>query len=160
MVMGDALAVALMHIRGFNSDDFAKFHPGGSLGKKLYLRVQDLYIHNEKPAVGPGASLKEVIMEMTSRRLGATAVTDDKNRLLGIITDGDLRRMLEKSTTTANIQAKDIMTGNPKSIEADALAVEALDLLRKNDITQLVVVSENEYAGFIHLHDLIREGII
>jgi arabinose-5-phosphate isomerase len=160
MVMGDALAVALMHIRGFNSDDFAKFHPGGSLGKKLYLRVQDLYIHNEKPAVRPGASLKEVIMEMTSRRLGATAVTDEKNRLLGIITDGDLRRMLERSTATANIQAKDIMTGNPKSIEADSLAVEALDLLRKNDITQLVVVSENEYAGFIHLHDLIREGII
>jgi arabinose-5-phosphate isomerase len=160
MVMGDALAVALMHIRGFNSDDFAKFHPGGSLGKKLYLRVQDLYIHNEKPAVRPGASLKEVIMEMTSRRLGATAVTDDGNRLLGIITDGDLRRMLEKSVSTGTIMARDIMTNRPRTIEADALAVEALDVLRRNDITQLVVTNGNEYAGFIHLHDLIREGII
>jgi len=159
-VMADALAVALMDIRGFNSDDFAKFHPGGSLGKKLYLRVQDLYIHNEKPAVRPGASLKEVIIEMTSRRLGATAVTDDGNRLLGIITDGDLRRMLEKSVSLGTIMARDIMTNRPRTIEADALAVEALDVLRKNDITQLLVTNGNEYAGFIHLHDLIREGII
>ena len=160
MVMGDALAVSLMHIHGFNSDDFAKYHPGGSLGKKLYLRVQDLYLHNEKPRVKPDASLKEVIMEMTSKRLGATAVTDEQNGLLGIITDGDLRRMLEKNVIPVTIQAKDIMTNSPRTIEAEALAVEALDLLRKHDITQLVVVNGNQYAGFIHLHDLVREGII
>ena len=160
MVMGDALAVSLMHIHGFNSDDFAKYHPGGSLGKKLYLRVQDLYLHNEKPRVKPDASLKEVIMEMTSKRLGATAVTDEQNGLLGIITDGDLRRMLEKNVIPGTIQAKDIMTNSPRTIEAEALAVEALDLLRKHDITQLVVVNGNQYAGFIHLHDLVREGII
>ena len=160
MVMGDALAVSLMHIHGFNSDDFAKYHPGGSLGKKLYLRVQDLYLHNEKPRVKPDASLKEVIMEMTSKRLGATAVTDEQNGLLGIITDGDLRRMLEKNVIPGTIQAKDIMTNSPRTIDAEALAVEALDLLRKHDITQLVVVNGNQYAGFIHLHDLVREGII
>jgi len=160
MAMGDALAVALMEIRGFNSDDFAKLHPGGSLGKKLYLRVQDLYIHNEQPKVQITTALKEVIMEMTSKRLGATAVVDEKNILLGIITDGDLRRMLEKSTATANTIAKDIMSTSPKTIDADALAVEALDVLRTNDISQLVVVSGKEYKGFIHLNDLIREGIL
>jgi arabinose-5-phosphate isomerase len=160
MVMGDALAVSLMHVRGFKSEDFAKFHPGGSLGKKLYLRVQDLYVHNEKPSVKPGASLKEVIMEMTSKRLGATAVTDNQNILIGIITDGDLRRMLEKSVSTDSVLAKDIMTTKPRTIDVDSLAVEALDVLRKNDITQLVVINGNQYAGFIHLHDLIREGII
>ncbi|MBS1597076.1 MAG: KpsF/GutQ family sugar-phosphate isomerase [Bacteroidetes bacterium] len=160
MAMGDALAVALMEIRGFNSDDFAKLHPGGSLGKRLYLRVQDLYLHNEKPKVKADTALKEVIMEMTSKRLGATAVIDEKNILLGIITDGDLRRMLEKNVVTANVIAKDIMSLHPKTIDADALAVEALDVLRTNDISQLVVISGGEYKGFLHLHDLIREGII
>jgi arabinose-5-phosphate isomerase len=161
MVMGDALAVALMKVHGFNSDDFARFHPGGALGKRLYLRVQDLYIHNQQPRVKPDNSLKEVIMEMTSKRLGATAVTDENNRLLGIITDGDLRRMLEKNVIPgAGIVARDIMTINPKTIDAEALAVEALDLLREYDISQLVVTNGNQYAGFIHLHDLIREGII
>ena len=160
MVMGDALAVTLMEMRGFDSDDFARYHPGGTLGKKLYLRVQDLYIHNEKPRVDINTSLRGVIMEITSKRLGATAVTDDNGDLLGIITDGDLRRMLEKNGVTESIIAKDIMTLHPKTIESDALAVEALDLMRNYDITQLVVTSGKQYAGFVHLHDLIREGII
>ncbi len=160
LVMGDALAVALMEVHGFGTDDFAKFHPGGTLGKRLYLRVQDLYIHNQQPRVQPGHSLKEVIMEMTSKRLGATAVTDENNHLLGIITDGDLRRMLEKNVSPDGIQAKDIMTTNPKTIGAEALAIEALDVLRQHDISQLVVTNGKQYAGFIHLHDLIREGII
>jgi arabinose-5-phosphate isomerase len=159
MVMGDALAVALMDMRGFNSADFAKYHPGGALGKRLYLKVQDLAIHNQRPRVKPDNALKEVIMEMTSKRLGATAVTDEKNNLLGIITDGDLRRMLEKTEVTAGLKAKDIMTINPKTIESDALAVEALDILRTHDISQLVITDGNQYIGFVHLHDLIREGI-
>jgi len=165
MVMGDALAVTLMEIRGFGNEDFARFHPGGTLGKKLYLRVQDLYIHNEQPRVSRDINLRGVIMEITSKRLGATAVTDEEGELLGIVTDGDLRRMLEKSApgnvpVTGDITAKDIMTVSPKTITAEALAVEALDLMRKHDITQLVVTAGNKYLGFIHLHDLIREGIL
>lgn len=160
MVMGDALAVTLMEMRGFGSEDFARFHPGGTLGKKLYLRVQDLYIHNERPRVDTGAPLRAVIMEITSKRLGATAVTDDDGQLLGIITDGDLRRMLEKGTLAEGITAREIMTVHPKIIDAEALAVEALDMMRRYDITQLVVTNDKQYAGFIHLHDLIREGII
>jgi arabinose-5-phosphate isomerase len=160
MVMGDALAVTLMEIRGFSNDDFARFHPGGTLGKRLYLRVQDLYLHNERPAVDPDESLHGVIMEMTSKRLGATAVTDKAGNLLGIITDGDLRRMLEKRSAPDSITASAIMSASPKTIDEESLAVEALDLMRKHDITQLVVTSGDKYLGFIHLHDLIREGII
>jgi arabinose-5-phosphate isomerase len=160
MVMGDALAVALMEVKGFNREDFARFHPGGSLGKRLYLRVKDLSSHNLQPNVKLTTGLKEVIMEMTSKRLGATAVTDEKNNLLGIITDGDLRRMLEKTSSIIGLKAEDIMTKKPKSIEHEALAVEALDMLRTFDISQLVVTNGEKYAGFIHLHDLIREGII
>ena len=160
MVMGDALAIALMEMRGFGSEDFARFHPGGTLGKKLYLRVQDLYIHNEKPRVDSTTSLKEVIIEITSRRLGATAVTDAEGRLLGIITDGDLRRMLEKKGMTEGTTAGDIMTTHPKTIDAEALAVEALDLMRVHDITRLVVTGGTQYLGFIDLNNLIREGII
>ncbi len=160
MVMGDALAIALMEMRGFGSEDFARFHPGGTLGKKLYLRVQDLYIHNEKPRVDSTTSLKEVIIEITSRRLGATAVTDAEGRLLGIITDGDLRRMLEKKGMNEGTTAGDIMTTQPKTIEAEALAVEALDLMRVHDITRLVVTGGKQYLGFIDLNNLIREGII
>jgi arabinose-5-phosphate isomerase len=161
LVMGDTLAVCLMEKKGFKSDDFAKFHPGGTLGKKLYLRVSDLYPGNEKPKVMLSDSLKDVIVEMTQKRLGVTAVTDQAGMLLGIITDGDLRRMLKNSTRIDSIKAADIMTQNPKTIGPDELAVSALDLLRKKEITQLAVVGDNGvYLGIIHLHDLIKEGLI
>lgn len=161
LVMGDALAVCLMELKGFQPDDFAKFHPGGTLGKKLYLRVSDLYINNEKPAVSPDAPLEQVIVEMTQKRLGVTAVVDKDDVLLGIITDGDLRRMLKNNQRfDAGIKAEEIMTRQPKTITADALAVNALDLLRKHEITQLAVIEEGKYLGMIHLHDLIREGLI
>jgi arabinose-5-phosphate isomerase len=160
MVMGDALAVTLMEMRGFGSEDFARFHPGGTLGKRLYLRVQDVYIHNEKPRVDTGTPLREVIIEITSKRLGATAVTDGEGRLTGVITDGDLRRMLEKRGMKEGTTAGDIMTTQPKTIEAEALAAEALDLMRLHDITRLVVTSGTQYLGFIDLNNLIREGII
>ena len=160
LVMGDALAICLMELNGFQSADFAKFHPGGMLGKKLYLRVADLYADNEKPKVLPTNSLKEVIIEMTKKRLGITAVVNADNDLLGIITDGDLRRMLEKNVAIDKIKAEDIMTVNPKSIGPDEMAVEALDMLRRNEISQLVVIEDRKYLGIIHLHDLIREGLI
>jgi arabinose-5-phosphate isomerase len=160
LVMGDALAICLMELNGFQSADFAKFHPGGMLGKKLYLRVIDLYADNEKPKVLPTQSLKEVIIEMTKKRLGITAVTSAADDLLGIITDGDLRRMLEKNTAIDKINAEDIMTVRPKSIGPDELAVEALDMLRKNELSQLVVTENGKYLGIIHLHDLIKEGLI
>jgi arabinose-5-phosphate isomerase len=160
LVMGDTLAVCLMEKKGFKSDDFAKFHPGGTLGKKLYLRVADLYIDNEKPTVLPSGSLKEVIMEMTQKRLGVTAVTDEKGILQGIITDGDLRRMLKNSIHLDHVKAADIMTVNPKTVGPEELAVTALDLLRKNEITQLAVTDQGLYLGIIHLHDLIKEGLI
>jgi arabinose-5-phosphate isomerase len=160
MVMGDALAICLMKINGFTGNDFAKFHPGGTLGKKLYLRVEDLFLNNEKPMVMPQHSLKEVIVEISSKRLGVTAVVDTKQKLLGIITDGDLRRMLEKNISIEKIVASKLMTRKPKIIRPDALAVDALDLMRKKSITQLVVADKGKYLGFIHLHDLIREGLI
>lgn len=159
LIMGDALAVALLECRGFSSGDFAKLHPGGALGKKLYLRVVDLYVQNQTPVVGPGDSVRKVIIEISEKRLGATAVLED-NRLLGIITDGDLRRMLEKYDKIENIRAKDIMTVNPKTIDEDRLVVNALDLMRSNNITQLPVMKKGEYAGVIHLHDILREGIL
>jgi len=160
LVMGDALAVCLMEMKGFKSEDFAKFHPGGMLGKKLYLRVSDLSAANEKPKVFPSQSLKEVIVEMTQKRLGVTAVVDEQNYLLGIITDGDLRRMLNKTIQIDSITASDIMTKNPKVISADELAVEALNILRKYEITQLAVTDNGFYIGVIHLHDLLKEGFI
>lgn len=160
LVMGDALAICLMQLKGFQSEDFAKFHPGGALGKKLYLRVADLYADNERPKVLADESLKEVIVEMTAKRLGITAVVDADDSLLGIITDGDLRRMLEKSIAIDTIRAGDIMTANPKTIGPDELAVGALDMLRKNEISQLAVTEKGKYLGIIHLHDLIREGLI
>jgi arabinose-5-phosphate isomerase len=160
MVMGDALAISLMELRGFGSDDFAKFHPGGLLGKKLYLRVADLYLKNEKPSVSPGQSLKEVIVEISAKRLGAVAVVDGAGTLLGVITDGDLRRMLGKNKSIDEVTAAEIMTTTPKTIGAESLAVDALDLMRKKSITQLVVTEGEKYLGFIHIHDLIREGLI
>lgn len=160
MVMGDAIAVCLMHARGFSADEFAKFHPGGTLGKKLYLKVSDLALHNEKPQVKETDSLKDVIVEITKNRLGATAVLNANKSIAGIITDGDLRRMLEKNILLQDVTAKDIMSLNPKTISQNELAVNALDLMRKNDISQLLVVDEEKYTGIIHLHDLVREGII
>jgi arabinose-5-phosphate isomerase len=160
MVMGDALAVCLMELKGFNTDDFAKFHPGGTLGKKLYLRVEDLSSQNEKPKVLPGATIKEVIVEMTKKRLGAAVVVNETGAVLGIITDGDLRRMLEKTNSFESLTAKDIMSSSPKTIGAEVLAVNALDTMRENDISQLVVEENGVYAGIIHLHDLVKEGII
>ena len=160
MAMGDALAVCLMEAKGFTSDDFAKFHPGGALGKKLYLRVNDLSKQNEKPAVKESSTLKEVIVEITKRRLGLTAVLNENNELTGVITDGDLRRMLEKGVDLEKTNAKNIMSPSPKTIAQDALAVQALDTMRKNNITQLLVADEKNYVGVIHLHDLIREGLI
>jgi arabinose-5-phosphate isomerase len=160
LVMGDTLAVCLMEKKGFKTEDFAKFHPGGTLGKKLYLRVSDLYSTNEKPSVLPSHSLKDVIVEMTQKRLGVTAVIDDKGLLLGIITDGDLRRMLKNNVQINTVTAEDIMTKKPKTIGPEELAVTALDLLRKKEITQLAVVENGSYLGIIHLHDLIKEGLI
>jgi len=160
LVMGDALAVCLMEIKGFTSEDFAKFHPGGALGKKLYLRVSDLYPANEKPKVLPDSSLKDVIVEISQKRLGVTAVVDRDDMLLGVITDGDLRRMLEKEGSRDEILASKIMSVNPKTIDASSLAVNALDLMRKNNITQLLVEEQGRYVGVIHLHDLIKEGLI
>lgn len=160
LVMGDAIAVCLMELKGFNTDDFAKFHPGGMLGKKLYLRISDIYIDNEKPSVFLDQPLKEVIIEITKKRLGATAVVDDREMLHGIITDGDLRRMLEKNHVEENIQAKSIMTSTPKTIDPDELAINALDVMRRHEITQIVVVKEGKYLGMVHLHDLLKEGFI
>ena len=160
MVMGDALAVCLMEVKGFNTDDFAKFHPGGTLGKKLYLRVEDMASQNEKPKVLPTASIKEVIVEMTQKRLGAAVVTDNNDKILGIITDGDLRRMLERTSSYNELSAKDIMSSDPKRIHAGELAVIALDKMREENISQLVVEDNGKYAGIIHLHDLVKEGII
>lgn len=160
MVMGDALAVCLMERKGFTSEDFAKFHPGGSLGKKLYLHVSDLYVQNEKPCVRADATLKDVIVEISSRRLGMTAVTGAHDELIGVITDGDLRRMLGKGGDINAMTASMIMTVGPKAIDASALAVDALDIMRRNNITQLPVLDMGKYAGVVHLHDLIKEGLI
>lgn len=159
MALGDALATALLDQRGFSSQDFARFHPGGSLGKQLYLRVSDLYPANEKPVVSPSSSIRETILEMTSKRLGAAVVVDG-DRLVGIITDGDLRRMLEKEQETRHLRAEEIMTRAPKTVQADDLAVHALEVMRGYNITQIPVCQGETYVGMIHLHDLIREGLI
>lgn len=162
LVIGDALAVALLKMRGFSKDDFAKYHPGGSLGKRLYLRVSDFYINNEKPQVELNTPLYDIIMEITSKRLGCTAVLE-KEKVKGIITDGDLRRMIakQKDNIPANILAKDIMTSTPKCIQPDVFAVKALEIMRENQITSLLVIdNKDNYLGVIHLHDLIKEGII
>lgn len=161
LVMGDALAVCLMSLNGFKGSDFAKFHPGGALGKKMYLRVKDLYESHNKPFVYLQSELKDIIIEITKKRLGVTAVIDKKGILLGIITDGDLRRMLENTTNLKGITAKTIYTQNPITIDADKLAIDALDILRSNNISQLVVVDKkNKYLGILHLHEIIKEGIV
>jgi len=160
LVMGDAIATCLMEVKGFSSDDFAKLHPGGMLGKKLYLRISDLYTDNEKPSVLLDQSLKEVIVEITKKRLGATAVVDNQKNLHGIITDGDLRRMLERNHVSENIRAQNIMSPHPKIIDPEELAVNALDVMRKHEISQIVVARDGKYLGMVHLHDLLREGFI
>jgi arabinose-5-phosphate isomerase len=160
MAMGDALAICLLKQRGFTDKDFAKYHPGGALGKKLYLRVSDVFAQNEKPQVSPTQSLKEVIIEISKKRLGVAAVVDN-NKLIGVVTDGDIRRMLEKNLDINLVTAKDIMGTSPKTIQQNSLAIEALHVMEDKSISQLLVVDENNnYVGVIHLHDLLREGII
>jgi len=159
LVMGDALAICLLKLRGFSSKDFAKYHPGGALGKRLYMRVNDLSSQNMKPKVGLETSLKEVIVEITEKMLGVTAVVDN-NKIVGIITDGDLRRMLSKSDAITSLKAKDIMSTNPRRIQEDAMAVDAKEIMEAFGITQLLVEHNGNYAGVVHLHDLIKEGII
>jgi len=160
LVMGDAIATCLIELKGFGSDDFAKLHPGGMLGKKLYLRISDIYTDNERPSVLLHQSLREVIVEITKKRLGATAVVDKEKTLRGIITDGDLRRMLERNHVSENILAENIMSPHPKTIDPDELAVNGLDLMRKHEISQIVVARGGKYLGMVHLHDLLKEGFI
>ncbi|MBN2869006.1 MAG: KpsF/GutQ family sugar-phosphate isomerase [Flavobacteriaceae bacterium] len=159
LVLGDALAVSLLELRGFTSRDFAKYHPGGALGKKLYLRVLDISSVNEKPQVALNTSIKEVIVEISEKRLGVTAVVEDQ-KIVGIITDGDLRRMLTKVDDFSSLTAKDIMSSNPKRIEEEAMAIDAMEVLEENGISQLLVEKDGRYAGVVHIHDLIKEGII
>lgn len=159
LAMGDALAIALLNQRNFKSEDFAKFHPGGSLGKKLYLKVGDVSVKNEKPSINKEASVKEIIIEISKNRLGAVTVIEGQ-KIVGIITDGDIRRMLEKDEDVRLLTAADLMNTNPKSIDKDELAVTALDIIRQNNITQLLVTYEGAYFGMIHMHDLLQEGII
>ena len=160
IVMGDALATALLKTKGFSPRDFAQFHPGGSLGKQLYLKVSDIYPNNEQPQINGNANLKEIILEITSKRLGCAVVLNEDGSVAGIVTDGDLRRMLERNTETANITAKDIMSSNPKTVEHTTLAVKALEVMRSNSISQLIIVDNGKYLGIVHIHDLIKEGII
>ena len=160
LALGDALAVCLLEARGFNKRDFARYHPGGALGKKLYLKVADLYPANEVPVVREDASMEEVIMEISSKRLGSTAVTDASGRLAGIITDGDLRRKLREGSDIFALKAIDLMSRNPKVIAKDEFAVNALNKMQELSITQLVVEEEGRVLGFVHLHDLLREGLV
>ncbi|MBZ9652048.1 KpsF/GutQ family sugar-phosphate isomerase [Psychroflexus montanilacus] len=159
LVVGDALAVCLLKLRGFSSDDFAKFHPGGALGKTLYLRVKDITSQNMKPQVSPETPLKDVIIEISKNMLGVTAVLDH-GEVVGIITDGDLRRMLSSTNDFTKLKAKDIMSKHPKTIKNSAMAIDALELLENNDITQLIAIDSGQYAGVVHLHNLVKEGII
>lgn len=159
LALGDALAVCLLEMKGFTAQDFARYHPGGALGKRLYLKIEDVWPANPQPIVGPQASLAEVIFEISSKRLGATAVVQ-KNQLLGIITDGDLRRMMQKKKGFESLKAIDIMTKSPKTVQRDTMAVEALAQMKKHNITQLVVTDGKKFLGFVHLHDLLKEGIL
>tara|TARA_R110002020_G_scaffold174392_1_gene365777 strand:- start:265489 stop:266454 length:966 start_codon:yes stop_codon:yes gene_type:complete len=159
LVLGDALAVSLLELRGFSSKDFAKYHPGGALGKKLYLRVHDISSVNQKPEVTLDTNIKQVIVEISEKMLGVTAVTENNN-IVGIITDGDLRRMLSKVDNFSDLTAKDIMSANPKRIDEDAMAIDAMEVLETYGISQLLVQKDGKYAGVVHIHDLIREGIL
>ncbi len=159
LVMGDAFVVALLQLRGFTDKDFAKYHPGGTLGKQLYLRVEDLCVNNEKPFVNPTSDIRSIIIEISSKRLGATAVIDN-NTVQGIITDGDIRRMMQKYDDVDGLTALDIMSNNPKTIESNTLAIDALKIMKEKNITQLLVLKDNKYFGVIHLHDILKEGIL
>ncbi len=159
LVMGDALAVCLMAMRNFTSEDFAKYHPGGSLGKKLLLRVKDMIENSLKPMVDPDASIKKVIFEISEKRLGVTAVIENE-KVIGIITDGDIRRMLNDNDTFTHLTAKDIMTKKPKMIQSTTMVAAALNILEDFAITQLIVVDNDEYKGVLHLHDILKEGIV
>jgi arabinose-5-phosphate isomerase len=160
LVIGDALAVCLLNLRGFSPDDFARVHPGGSLGKKLYMRVSDIFMEVNAPKVNLEDKIRTIILEMTSKRLGATAVVTADNRVAGIITDGDLRRMLQKNDSVESLTAKDIMTVNPKLIDKNELAIIAFNKMESHKITQLIVTENDKYAGMIHLHDILKEGIV
>jgi len=159
LVLGDALAVCLLKLRGFSSQDFAKYHPGGALGKKLYLRVSDITSQNQKPMVSKTTNVKDVIVEISEKMLGVTAVIDN-GKVIGIITDGDIRRMLRNNDAFVHLTAADIMSSNPKTIDNDAMAIDALDILEENKISQLIAEENGNYAGVVHIHNLIREGII
>jgi arabinose-5-phosphate isomerase len=159
LVMGDALAVCLMELREFNPQDFAKYHPGGALGKKLLLRVGDMLDQSHKPEVAPETNIKKVIFEISEKRLGVTAVIEN-NKVIGIITDGDIRRMLNNNDTFVHLTAKDIMTKSPKMIQLSAMVSDALNILEDFSITQLVVIENEEYKGVLHLHDILKEGIV
>ncbi|MDN6291885.1 MAG: KpsF/GutQ family sugar-phosphate isomerase [Tetragenococcus halophilus] len=159
LVMGDALAIALLNLRGFSSSDFARYHPGGALGKALYLRVSDVTKHNQKPQVSIDASLRDIIIEISEKMLGVAAVIED-DKIVGIITDGDLRRMLKNNTDVSQLKAKDIMSKNPKTISNDAMAIDAMEILETNDISQVISEENGKYAGVVHIHNLVKEGII
>ena len=160
LVMGDAIAVCLLELNGFTDKDFAKYHPGGALGKKLYLRVKDIYTSENPPVVSEDTNIKDVIMEISSKRLGATVVLDKNKNISGIVTDGDLRRMLQKHDDFKNIIAKNIMSKNPKTIDFNSMAVNAFSMMEKFKITQLIVTKDNKFSGLLHLHDILNEGII
>ncbi len=160
LVIGDALAVCLLNLKGFSPADFARFHPGGSLGKKLYMRVDDIFDENILPKVSLEESIQNVIVEISSKRMGATAVIDPHGQIAGIVTDGDLRRMLQRNQSVELLKAKDILSPNPKTIQRDELAINAFNLMEKNKITQLLVTENGKYVGMIHLHDILREGIV
>ena len=159
LVMGDALAVCLLKLKSFTSKDFAKYHPGGALGKKLYLRVGDLSSQNEIPEVSPSTSAKDVIVEITNKRLGVTAVVDN-NDIVGVITDGDIRRILSDCDNFLDLKAKDFMSISPKTLESSSMAIEAKNIMETNEISQLLVTTDGIYSGVIHIHDLNKEGII
>jgi len=160
MVMGDVLAICLIEVKDFKTVDFARFHPGGALGKRMYLKCGDLIKLHEKPFVSEDESIKNVIVEISKKRLGATVILNKDEKPIGIVTDGDVRRMFEKFDDFINLKAKDIMSINPKMIQENLLAVEALEIMKIFNITQIVVMNDKEYAGILHLHDLIKEGII
>ncbi|MBC6696871.1 KpsF/GutQ family sugar-phosphate isomerase [Hymenobacter sp. BT190] len=161
LALGDALAVCLLESRDFTRQDFARLHPGGTLGKQLYLKVGDLSRQNQQPQVQDDAPLKDIILEISGKRLGATAVLSEAGELQGIITDGDLRRMLSSfAGRLEDVRARDILTPKPMSVDVDDFAVEALARMQQRNITQLIVTEQGRFSGFIHLHDLLREGLV